>query len=406
MPDAGKPSLRTRLVQHVMLPLALTWLTGTVMALLVANYFTELAFDRALLDDAYSVAANVREHAGQLELGLSPREVGAVLFDQVETVFFAVTKPDGSLVAGHAGLVGPKSTAGTAFEFSDITFQGKDLRAVTLHQDANGAKFDVLMAQSTLSRSALLRRLLAYSIVPQLVLLLLVAWWLRRSIQEDLRPLGRLQLAMDQRDALDLTPVEVSGTTRDTQRLGTAFNSLLGRIDFAVQAQREFAGNVAHELRTPLAGIRALAEYGLAQKNPEVWREQLQRISASEERASHMVNQLLSLALADEAGFSVQLTPLLLDELVRSLVLRFMDRADQAGVDLGARGLEEPILILGNAAFIEGILGNLIDNALRYGRTSGEPGARFLVGTWSAMYWTMAGPSCRRVPSSSSSTGT
>ena len=73
------------------------------------------------------------------------------------------------------------------------------------------------------------------------------------------------------------------------------------RLDRSARSQREFAGNVAHELRTPLAGIRALADYGLANPTPAVWREQLQRIAASEARASHLVDQLLALALADES---------------------------------------------------------------------------------------------------------
>jgi two-component system sensor histidine kinase TctE len=135
-----------------------------------------------------------------------------------------------------------------------------------------------------------------------------------------------------------------------------------------MQAQREFSGNVAHELRTPLAGIRALAEYGLTQPDPAAWREQLQRIAASEARASHLVDQLLALALAEEADVGVQNEPVALDELVRATVLRYLSRADAAGVDLGVQGLDEPVQVAGNVALIEGILGNLLDNALRYGR--------------------------------------
>ncbi|WP_341481330.1 sensor histidine kinase [Variovorax terrae] len=350
-----------------MLPLALTWLIGTVVAVGIANFFTQQAFDRSLLDDAYSVASRVHLHGDRLELALTQREVGAVLFDQVETMYFAVRLPDGSLVAGHAGLQTPPLLDETAYRFSDISYQGKNLRAVTLHR-LEPLEFDVVMAQTTLSRNALLRRLLTYSIVPQVLLLLLLAAWLHRAIQRDLAPLARLQQAVEQRDARDLTPVPVSASTRDVERLGTAINSLLERVGQGVRAQREFAGNVAHELRTPLAGIRALTEYGLAQAEPEVWREQLQRIAGSQTRASHLVDQLLALALADEAQTGLPLAPVQLDELVHAVVLRHLPGADAAGVDLGARGLDDPVWVEGHAALIEGILNNLIDNALRYGR--------------------------------------
>jgi two-component system sensor histidine kinase TctE len=130
---------------------------------------------------------------------------------------------------------------------------------------------------------------------------------------------------------------------------------------------------VAHELRTPLAGIRALADYGLRHSDPPVWREQLQGIAHSQERASHLVDQLLALALADEAKHTLEKTTVALDALVGEAVLRYLPKADAAGVDLGAKGIDHAVVVPGNAALIEGILNNLIDNALRYGRAeSGE----------------------------------
>ncbi len=126
----------------------------------------------------------------------------------------------------------------------------------------------------------MLQRLLLFSLAPQLALLGLLAWWLVRSIRHDLRPIGQLQQAVDNRDVDDLAPLDVPASTADMVRLSAAINSLLQRLESSVRAQREFAGNVAHELRTPLAGIRALAEYGLAQKEPSAWRDQLERIAA------------------------------------------------------------------------------------------------------------------------------
>ena len=361
-----------------MLPLALTWLAGTLVALGVANFFTHKAFDRALLDDAYTVAFNVKLQGGALELALSPREVSTVLFDQDEVAYFAVRRPDGTLVAGHGGLHIPPLRSRDVYEFADITYMGKSLRAVTLHHNWP-VEFDVVMAQTTKTRSALLQRLLLYSIPPQVLLLLLLAWWLRRAIQRDLQPLAQLRQAVDQRDASDLTPVPVSATTRDVERLGVAINALLDRVVQSVRAQREFAGNVAHELRTPLAGIRALAEYGLTQKDPLAWRRQLEAIVSSQARASHLVDQLLALALADEAKADMALEPVALDEMAREAVLRFLPRADAAAIDLGARGLDAPVWVMGHATLVDGILRNLIDNALRYGRPGHEQSANVTV---------------------------
>jgi two-component system sensor histidine kinase TctE len=106
---------------------------------------------------------------------------------------------------------------------------------------------------------------------------------------------------------------------------------LLQRLDRSIRAQKEFAGNVAHELRTPLAGIRALAGYGLGHADPAVWREQLAAIAASEARATALVDRLLAVALAAEAESRLLLEPVALDVVVRDCVLRFLPRADAAG---------------------------------------------------------------------------
>ena len=372
-------TLRHRLLRHVIGPLALTWLLGVLIAVGVARYFTQQAFDRALLDDAYAVATHVR-HAedGGLTLGLTAAEMGTLLFDQNESMYFAVYLDDGRLLAGHPGLGLPALPETHAPYFTELAFQNQNLRAVVVSR-TRPAAFKVVVGQTTRSRNNQFDRLLFFSIAPQIVLLGLLALWLRRAIQDDVQPLMDLERAVAQRDARDLTPVAVSERTRDVQRLGQAINALLERIGRVVRAQKEFAGNVAHELRTPLAGIRALAEYGLSQDRPEVWREQLRSIAQSQERASHLVDQLLALALAQEAREVLQPQRLRLDEVVRDGLLRHLPRADGLRVDLGARGLEAPVQVLAQRALLEGVLDNLIDNALRYGLPPDGQGARVTV---------------------------
>jgi two-component system sensor histidine kinase TctE len=368
-------TLRAKLLRHVIVPLALTWLIGALLALAVARYFTQQAFDRALLDDAYAVASHVR-HAedGGITLGLSSVEMGNLLFDQNENLYFAVYQDDGRLLAGHAGLALPEGarSAVTPF-FTETPFQNRSLRAVVLGR-SKPAKYTVVVAQTTRVQDRLFQRLLFISLVPQLLLVIWLAWWLRRAIQKDVQPLMDLERAVAQRDVRDLTPLAISSRTLDVQKLGESINALLHRIEQSVRGQKEFAGNVAHELRTPLAGIRALAEYGLTQSDPQVWREQLRSIAQSQERASHLIDQLLALALAQEAQQVLQPQALALDEVVRDSLMRHLHRADALGVDLGvdfAQGLNFPLIITAQRALLEGVLNNLIDNALRYGVPAG-----------------------------------
>ena len=365
-------SLRTRLLQQILVPLAFTWLVSSLVVIAVASHFAQKAFDRSLLDDAYLLASRVSviKPGKALELNLSNQDLGTVLFDQSESIFFAIYDQQGAWVAGHPGLLAPALKLNAPPLFENVVFQSMDMRSVTLFQ-AQPQPFFVVVAQTTASRSGLLQSLLWVTVVPQVLLLMLLGWGLRRAIQKEIDPLLGLEQGILSRDVSDLSPLPPMGGSRDVRRLGQAFNDLLMRLQDGVRAQREFTGNVAHELRTPLAGIRALAEFGLQQNDPAQWREQLLAIVKSEERASHLMDQLLALAYADEAQQGTPLQALRLDTLVRGVVMRYMPKAMSQSVDLGAEGLDEPVWVMGQAALIEGVVGNLLDNALRHGRPLG-----------------------------------
>lgn len=383
-PDARPgppPALRQRIGRNALASLVLVWALGSAVVLGVGNHFVAEAFDRALLDDAHALAAHVRstegnEGARPLRLDLTAREVSLLRFDQRETVWFAVFDADGRFVAGDRDVVLTAPAAGAQQAFSTVSYEGRELRRVSLRID-EPTVFHVVMAQTTSGRTQLLRRLLVYSGLAQLWLLVVLGSWLLRGIERDLKPLAQLQDAVEHRDAADLQPLPPTltrdATTSDVQRLGDAVDHLLGRLRQGLKDQREFAGNVAHELRTPLAGIRAQVAHALAQQDPAVWRSELQGIGQAEQRASRTVDQLLALARVTEGGLPLPLQNLALNALARDVVLRFLPRADALGVDLGAEGLDAPVLVWADAGLVEGIVTNLLDNALRYGVAAAHP---------------------------------
>lgn len=373
---APRTSLRGRLIRHVTLPLLLTWGLGSALALGIASYFTQRAFDRSMLDDAYLLSAHLAQQDGRWVLNMSADDIRTVLYDQSELVYFAVQGHDGSFIAGHSGLrLPPADREGPDTRYVDLSYQGQTLRAVVLERREPGLQ--IIVALTTTSRSAMLRRLVTYSVAPQVLLLLGLVAWLRRAVNRDLQPLSHLQELVETRDAADLSPLPRSllagAASRDVHGLASAIDALLGRVAGGLAAQREFAGNVAHELRTPLAGIRALAEYGLAQSEPTRWREQLQAVLESQQRASRLIDQLLALALADETGAGLPLQRLDLAALARTQLLQLLPRADKAGVELEGSGLDDEAWVLGDTALVEGLLANLLDNALRYGRGAHTP---------------------------------
>jgi len=368
--SAAYPSLRSRLLRHVLLPLGLVWLAGSVVVISVASHFTQAAYDRSLLDDAYSVANNVRANEAGLELMLSTREVRAVLFDQVESVYFAVRRADGSLLTGQAGLFMPDEPAepdAPPFRFANISFQGKPLRAVRL-QRSDPQAFEVVMAQTTQSRSALLRSLLLYSVIPEVLLLVLLAAWLGRAIRAELQPLARLQQALGQRNAQDLTPLQVQANTRDVHLLEDSLNALLARVARGVQAQLGFAGNVAHELRTPLATtqLRLQGLQDLIGQQPDaVLRQELQKAQDALAQLSRRAEKLLQMSRA-ESGATLAREPVALSPLAAAVAQEFwLDPAlmDRLQLQVPEHG---DAVALGDADALAIVLRNLLENAVRY----------------------------------------
>ncbi|MDM4765175.1 sensor histidine kinase [Pelomonas sp. SE-A7] len=369
---ASKPtSLRTRLLRHLTPALLLAWVLGSLVGLYTAAYFTKLAYDRSMLDDAQLLAAHVKLRDGKLKLEVSDEDMQSILYDATETNYYAVLAADGRLVAGTRGLILPEELDGNEIQYADMRHGRIRLHGVVLSRQLP-LPYRVVVAGTSGSRDTLLNHLFVASIAPQALLLLGLALWLRRLIHAELQPLTELAQTIESRDSADLTPlprVQNGGApSSDVQALSNAIDGLLQRVAWSLSAQREFAGNVAHELRTPLAGVRAAAEFGLAQEDCSQWREQLVAVLRSEKRASHLVEQLLALALAKEADSALSLKPLKLNDCVRELMLGWLPRADALGVELVAAGLDEDVFVRADRALVEGLLGNLLDNAFRYGR--------------------------------------
>lgn len=223
MSAARLPSLRRRMLWRVLLPLALTWLLGSAVAVGVARLYTQAAYDRSLVDDAFAIAANVSEREGQLSFNLTAQEVAVALFDKDERSFFAVLRPDGTLVAGQGGLVeAMPQPDDEPWTLEDRHYRGLDLRMVTLWRGTPQAHA-VVVAQTTSSRSRLTAQLFTASLLPQALLLAALGAWLRRSIGAELEPLAVLESALAQRDAQDLAPLQVVPGNSDIAVLTAAF---------------------------------------------------------------------------------------------------------------------------------------------------------------------------------------
>jgi len=193
-----------------------------------------------------------------------------------------------------------------------------------------------------------------------LPLLALLAWW---AIRRSLAPLRALGSQLAARQAHAVQPVQLSQAPSELEPLVGALNDLLARIDTMLQAERRFTADAAHELRTPIAAIRAQAQVALTEPD-EARRQHALRASLEGcDRATRLVEQLLTLSRL-EAGAAVTMQPVDLAALARQVVGDLAPRALHKRQDLGAA--TEPCTVQGDATLLGVLLRNLVDNALRY----------------------------------------
>lgn len=208
-------------------------------------------------------------------------------------------------------------------------------------------------------------------LISQLLLVSLFAWVLVSGVRSGLRSINRIVEEINLRSVDDLQPLEVEGLATEMVPVVDHINGLLARLDEAVQSRRRFIGHAAHQLRTPLSGLRLESELMLARQLPDDVRLRAERIKQASDRMIRMGQQLLVLARAEPtARAQDSFIRLDLAEWVSTAGAEWVPRARAAHVDLQLEAPEQAVWIDADPILLDALLDNLIDNALRYAESA------------------------------------
>ncbi|WP_397475514.1 sensor histidine kinase [Pusillimonas sp.] len=214
----------------------------------------------------------------------------------------------------------------------------------------------------------LLRDIFWLMLLSQILLVFLVAWVLVSGVRSSLRSINRLADDIKERSVDDLQPLDATGLSSEIVPVVARINELLGRLDHSVQAQKRFIGHAAHQLRTPLSGLKLECELMLSNELPDDVRLRAERIKAVTDRMIRLGQQLLVLARADaSARPQDSFQRLDLADWVRVNGAEWVPQARRQQVRLQLAAPDEPIWVDADPLLLAELLGNLIDNALRYG---------------------------------------
>ena len=400
-------SLFGEILDWMLAPLLLLWPMSVLLTWLVAQNIANRPFDRQLDETARALAQQVALQPGpegrtQARFTL-PAGAGELLSaDQTDEVYYQVLGLRGELVSGDASLPVPADTLPGApgeVRLRDDTLDGTPVRVAYLWVRAQGAAGAgdtppgpvVQVAETLGKRQQLATEIIKGVILPQFVILPLAVLLVWFALSRGLAPLNALQRRIRGRESHDLSPLDERDVPEEVSPLVRAINELLARLDKSMSAQKHFLADAAHQLKTPLAGLRTQAE--LAQRDidagrgdPRELRKSLQQIARSSQSAAHMVNQLLAMARAEDTGHSARRQPVDLARLATETVQDFVPRALAKRIDLGyegpegggATGTRPELRVEGHPLLLRELIRNLVDNALQYTPAGGTVTVRVM----------------------------
>lgn len=389
-------SLFGEILDWMLAPLLLLWPMSVALTWLVAQNIANRPYDRELGELVRALARQVpsasapdgRERA-RVKRELEQAAAQLLRPDDDDSLFFQVLGRRGELVAGDGDLPVPQAEPmSVEVRFRDDVIREEPVRVAWLSIAVEGGSEDenaplVQLAQTLDKRSRLATEIIKGVILPQFVILPLAVLLVWLALARGIRPLAELQQRIRARESTDLSPIEERHVPEEVAPLVAAINDLLQRLDQSIATQRHFLADAAHQLKTPLAGLRTQAE--LAEReidsghgDPQSMKHSLQQIALSSQRAAHMVNQLLAMARAEDREQALRRQPIDLAATTMETVRDFVPKAMDKRIDLGYEGPEgdTAALLHGQPVLIRELVRNLVDNALQYTPAGGTVTAR------------------------------
>ena len=376
IPSDEPRSLFGEIIDWMFAPLLLLWPLSIGFTFIVARSLADAPYDRALIDQARVLVQQVQIAGRRGSVPAANRLRDVLGAGTEETLFFQLSAADGTLLAGETMLPSPSLydfPAPGRVKLRVEQFRGQEVRVAYTYVDAepeadHAPTFPVLVqiAESLEPRNALANEIIKGVIFPQFVILPIAVALVWFGLGRGLAPLTLVQQRIRERDPDDLSPIDPRGAPEEIEPLLAAFNDLLGRLDSSISAQKRFIADAAHQLKTPLAGLRTQAEVALRETEPAQLRRRLEQLVLSAEHAGHLVGQLLLLARMENLRDSTAMQPLDLAPLVREVVGEWVAEAIRREIDFGYDSDGAPAQISGQPILLREMLNNLIDNALRY----------------------------------------
>lgn len=359
-------SIRQRLLILLLSLITLLWLGAVLASFLQTRQELNHLFDEELLQWARTLLRS----PGALILPPFPDRDNPQRTD-LQRPYRLQSLGKGILASSHGAAILPPWRPGTPL-LQNVRMNGEEWRLATVTDGRRVAQ----VAENLDARQDVTGEIAQQLLAPLWLVLPLLALVIGFAVRQGLAPLRDLTARLEQRQPQALQPI-AGPVPAELQPLLDALNGLFRRVDAAFAREQEFTAHAAHELRTPLAGLRIHAQLALRHAEGRTEREALQGVVQGVDRATHVVEQLLALARLDADQLQRD-EHIDVPSLVQRLRAAFAATTAAKGIHLTAQG-PSPAILDGHKTWLEIALRNLLDNAIRY-----SPAGSIVHITWEA----------------------
>lgn len=289
-------SMRVRLFYILLITTGIVWLSAVAWIFASTDAQLQKVLDTRLMEAARMVSSLVvKQDMGQKADPVIPMEAHPAYNRQLSCQIWTI---EGELISKSDGAPDQELSAEQS-GFSETTVNGEAWRVYTVHNADVGVR--VMVGDRIDFRDQLINNMIKGLLLPALLILPVLAGLIWLSLGRGLFPLKAIADNLHARDASDFSPLESAGVAREIAPVVKALNGLFGRVAGIREREQNFTAFAAHELRTPLAGLKTQAQIALASSDPAIREKALSQIVHGVDRTGRLVRQLLDLA-AIEAG--------------------------------------------------------------------------------------------------------
>jgi two-component system sensor histidine kinase TctE len=370
-------TLRRQVLVWLGWPLLALWSVSSVVDYDIANRFVNLAYDRALLESALDIGRQVKILNDRIYVDLPEIALQMLQSRESGRLYYRVTGPRNEYITGEPDLPPPPDPFSGRVNYYDDQYRGREVRIVTLQLPLEPGKTDgmvmVQVAENRAARNEFARQILLRMVLPQALLIIVAGMMLWYAVGRGLAPLVTLRREIENRSHRDLSALPEEHAPQEVRPLILAMNALLERLSLALAAQQRFIADAAHQLRTPIAGLKTQTELALRQAPAGEAQTTLRQLRSATERTTHLVNQLLSLARAEPVAGRIQAGQLVdLRQIAREATTDWVPRAIERNIDLGFDDASGAAYVEGDPFLLREMINNVLDNAVRYTQAGGQ----------------------------------